>query len=147
MHSCFDVAKYFLAQSSEDAGDLISNLKLQKLVYYAQGFCLALNGRPFFNEKIEAWLHGPVIPELYHQYKECGSGHISHPDEFDLDIFTPEERELLDEVYEFYGQYSAWRLRQLTHDEAPWRESYREGSNQVITLDSMNRFFETQVIH
>ncbi|WP_286915685.1 MULTISPECIES: Panacea domain-containing protein [Pseudomonas] len=147
MHSCFDVAKYFLAQSSEDAGDLISNLKLQKLVYYAQGFSLALNGRPLFNEQIEAWLHGPVVPELYHQYKACGSGHIPHPDAFDLDTFSVEERELLDEVYEFYGQYSAWRLRQLTHDETPWRESYREGSNQVISQDSMARFFETQVVH
>lgn len=147
MHSCFDVAKYFLAQSSEDAGDLISNLKLQKLVYYAQGFSLALNGRPLFNQQIEAWLHGPVVPELYRQYKECGSGHIPHPDGFDLSIFSAEDRELLDEVYEFYGQYSAWRLRQLTHDETPWRESYREGSNQVISQDSMARFFETQVVH
>jgi uncharacterized phage-associated protein len=147
MHSCFDVAKYFLAQSSEDAGDLISNLKLQKLVYYAQGFSLALNRRPLFNEQIEAWLHGPVVPDLYHVYKAFGSGHIPHPEEFDLDTFTAEERELLDEVYEFYGQYSAWRLRQLTHDETPWRESYREGSNQVISQDSMTRFFETQVVH
>jgi len=53
MHSCFDVAKYFLAQSSEDAGDLISNLKLQKLVYYAQGFSLALNGRPLSMSKLK----------------------------------------------------------------------------------------------
>lgn len=147
MHRCVEVAKYFLAQSSEDAGDLISNLKLQKLVYYAQGFCLALNGRPLFEERIEAWLHGPVVPELYHQYKDCGSGHIPHPKGFDLDVFTTEERELLDEVYEFYGQYSAWRLRQLTHDETPWRENYREGSNQVISQESMSRFFKTQVIH
>ncbi|MQU07685.1 Panacea domain-containing protein [Pseudomonas helleri] len=147
MHSCFDVAKYFLAQSSEDAGDLISNLKLQKLVYYAQGFSLALSGRPLFDEHIEAWLHGPVIPALYHHYKDFGSGHIPHPVAFDLGIFTAQERELLDEAYEFYGQYSAWRLRQLTHDESPWRESYREGSNQVIHRDSMTRFFQTQVVH
>ena len=53
--SCYDVAQYFLAQMDEDAGDLISNLKLQKLVYYAQGFALALYGRPLFPERIEAW--------------------------------------------------------------------------------------------
>ena len=64
--SCHDVAQYFLAQMDEDAGDLISNLKLQKLVYYAQGFALALHGRPLFRERVEAWTHGaPVVPELY----------------------------------------------------------------------------------
>jgi uncharacterized phage-associated protein len=50
MLNCDDVAKYFLAQASEDAGDLISNLKLQKLVYYAQGFHLALYDTPLFPE-------------------------------------------------------------------------------------------------
>jgi uncharacterized phage-associated protein len=60
MHSCVDVAKYFLAQSSVDAGDLISNLKLQKLVYYAQGFTVALTGKPMFVERLEAWLHDPI---------------------------------------------------------------------------------------
>lgn len=147
MHNCFDVAKYFLAQSSEDAGDLISNLKLQKLVYYAQGFSLALYGQPLFAERIEAWLHGPVVPDLYHHYKAFGSGHIPHPEAFDFGTFSAEERELLDEVYEAYGQYSAWRLRQLTHDESPWIENYREGNNRVISQDSMTRYFETQVIH
>ncbi len=61
MLSCDDAAKYFLAQTSEDAGDLISNLKLQKLLYYAQGFHLALYDEPLFPEAIEAWTHGPVL--------------------------------------------------------------------------------------
>ena len=66
MISCQDVANYFLSLCDEDAGDLISNLKLQKLVYYAQGFHLAISGEPLFDEKIMAWEHGPVIPQLYH---------------------------------------------------------------------------------
>ena len=69
MLSCDDAAKYFLAQVSEDAGDLISNLKLQKLLYYAQGFHLALYDQPLFPEAIEAWTHGPVVPDLYRHYK------------------------------------------------------------------------------
>ena len=60
MLSCHDVAKYFLALTDEDAGDLISNLKLQKLVYYAQGFHLALFDTPMFGEPIEAWTHVPL---------------------------------------------------------------------------------------
>ncbi|WP_208932366.1 Panacea domain-containing protein [[Haemophilus] ducreyi] len=59
---------YFLSQcNSEENGDLISNLKIQKLVYYAQGFSLAINNKPLFSEKIQAWTHGPVTPELYNK--------------------------------------------------------------------------------
>lgn len=145
MPTCHDVAKYFLAQSSEDAGDLISNLKLQKLTYYAQGFSLALLGRPLFQERIEAWLHGPVVPELYRAYRRYENGPIPHPEGFDQEVLSKEERDLLDEVYQVYGQYSAWRLRQLTHEEAPWLESYRDGCNHEITQDALARFFRTQV--
>ncbi len=66
----FDVAEYFLSLADEEAGDFLSNLKLQKLVYYAQGFHLALFNRPLFMAAIHAWQHGPVVPELYHAYKK-----------------------------------------------------------------------------
>ena len=63
--SCHAVAQYFLAQMDEDAGDLVSNLKLPKFVYYAQGFSLVHHGcRPLFPERIEVWMHGSVVPEL-----------------------------------------------------------------------------------
>ena len=58
--TCLDVAEYFLSKSEVDAGDVITNLKLQKLVYYAQGFSLAINNRPLFNEQIRAWQHGAL---------------------------------------------------------------------------------------
>ena len=64
MANCHDVAAYILAKQDDDSGDLISNLKLQKLAYYAQGFCLAMHGRPLFPEAIKAWKHGPVVSEL-----------------------------------------------------------------------------------
>jgi uncharacterized phage-associated protein len=74
MLSCYDVAQYFLAKAGEDAGDLISNLKLQKLVYYAQGFALVLLKKPLFPQCIEAWIHGPVVPALYHAYNSKVAG-------------------------------------------------------------------------
>src|SRR5260363_307462 len=61
MVSVFDVANYFLTLVEEEVGDALSNLKIQKLVYYAQGFHLALFSRPLFENAIEAWTHGPVI--------------------------------------------------------------------------------------
>ena len=73
--SCYDVAQYFLAKADEDAGDLMSNLKLQKLVYYAQGFALVLLEKPLFPERIEAWIHGPVVP---HAISTAGDRALLH---------------------------------------------------------------------
>jgi uncharacterized phage-associated protein len=143
MPSSIDVAKFFLAQANEDAGDLVSNLKLQKLVYYAQGFHLAVFDRPLFDDPIEAWTHGPVVPDVYHHYKHHGSGSIPFPTDFNPDVFGQEQIELLNEVQQIYGQYSAWRLREMTHEEAPWKNNYKAGAmSLVIPKEEMLDFFK-----
>lgn len=142
MLTCFDVADYFLSKTDEEAGDVISNLKLQKLVYYAQGFTLAVTGKPLFNEPIEAWQHGPVVPDLYHKYKDHGAYGIPAPTNVDFSKFSSEIKEILDEVYDVYGQFSAWKLRNMTHEEAPWKNTEKGG---VISLSSMSEYFKTQI--
>ena len=132
--NCFDAAKYFLAQADDESGDLISNLKLQKLVYYAQGLHLALYDKPLFPEAVEAWTHGPVVPELYHAYKHHEAGSIPRPGDLDFSTFDAPTRELLDEVYSVYGQFSAWKLREMTHEEAPWKETYAQGGGVMLRL-------------
>ena len=138
-----EIANYFLSLADEEAGDLILNLKLQKLVYYAQGFHLTLFDYPLFEEPIEAWSHGPVIPELYRAFKKFGSGAIPQPEDFDLAIIDQRSRDLLDEVYNVYGQYSAWKLRNMTHEAAPWLDSYREAPGSVIPHGAMKSYFKT----
>lgn len=145
MLTCYDVADYLLSQANEEVGDLVSNLKLQKLVYYAQGLHLALYDEPLFPEAIEAWTHGPVVPDLYRRYKECASGAISRPEGMDFTKFTPEVRELLDEVYSVYGQFSAWKLREMTHNERPWQEA-NAASVRIITHESLRDYFKTQLV-
>jgi uncharacterized phage-associated protein len=142
MLTCKDVAEYFLSLNDEDAGDLISNLKLQKLVYYAQGFHLALSGKPLFAERIEAWTHGPVCPDLYREYRVHGGNPIPRPAEIDFDKYGAETRELLDEVYHVYGQYSAWKLRNMTHEEAPWKDA---SPGETISHESLREYFRTQL--
>ncbi len=146
MLSAKAVAKYFLARVDEDAGDGISNLKLQKLVYYAQGFHLALHDAPLFRERIEAWEHGPVVPELYREYKAFGSASIPAPRDFDPHEYSPEVTRLLDEVYDVFGQYSAWKLRNMTHEERPWIDAYENGERgRVITPAAMREYFKDYV--
>ena len=142
MANCHEVAAYILAKQDLESGDLISNLKLQKLAYYAQGFCLAMHGRPLFPEAIEAWKHGPVVKALYNAYSSYNSAALPRPDGMDLSVFSDEDRDLMDEVYDVYGQFSAWKLRNMTHDETPWKNA---SMGQEISHVSLAEYFKTQL--
>lgn len=139
-----DIASYFLAKADAD-DDRISNLKLQKLCYYAQGIIVALRGVPLFADPIEAWTHGPVVPSLYHKYKSHGANGIPPEQSFDLSTYAPEDQHVLNDVVSYYGQYSAWRLREMTHNEAPWRNNFGEFGGRVIPLRELGEFFAEAV--
>jgi uncharacterized phage-associated protein len=115
--NCFDIAEYFIKLANE-TGSFISNLKLQKLVYYAQAWHLALNGEPLFPEDFEAWVHGPVIPQLYQKYQKFGWHPIEQEVNPDLPITV---QEFLDEVAQEYLACDAYELEQMIHIETPWR--------------------------
>lgn len=142
--SAIDVANYFLAKQDEEAGDLISNLKLQKLLYYAQGLHLASEGKPLFEEPIQAWTHGPVTPDVYHTFKGYGAAPIPCPQGFDISNLTASLRDFLDEVYDVYGQFSAWKLRNMTHTETPYKLA--EDSGGEISHESMSGYFKEFVV-
>lgn len=135
------VAEWFLAYNQirlvEDGADCISNLKLQKLLYYAQGSYLGITGNVLFDDPIVAWKHGPVVESIYHRYKQYG--YLGIPaNEISLPEFDPETESILESVYNTFGQFSAWKLRDKTHEETPWRET--EQSN-VISVDSIKKYF------
>lgn len=143
-----EVANYFIwrVASTEELqgfGDNITNLKLQKLVYYAQGFCLAITDEPLFPDPIEAWMHGPVVPDLYFRYQPYGATPLATPDDFDPTRIDGETRQLLEDVFSVYGQYSAWGLRNLTHEEAPWKDTPQ---GKVISTKRMRDYFQTQLV-
>ena len=146
-HTASQVAEWFLAYNriaeDEKGAEHISNLKLQKLLYYAQGTFLPLTDAPLFDDEIVAWLHGPVVESVYYQYKNYGSQGISFDDDFDFSEFTPQENELLTEVYDVFGQYSAWKLRNMTHQETPWRTTKQ---NSVIQQQKIKEYFKKEYI-
>ena len=138
------VADFFIHFCHEH-GDFISNLKLQKLVYYAQAWHLALYDEPLFNEPIEAWVHGPVIPELYRKFKHYGWEPISYePDEIELDEHTKQH---LIEIIDVFGGFTAYELEQMTHNEAPWVNARQglaidEPSNAIISHEDMRNYYK-----
>ena len=133
VYTASDIANYFLFKAGKDQ-ELLSNLKLQKLVYYAQGIHLAFYGTPLFKDLIRAWAYGPVVPSLYGTYKHCGSGGIPPNEAFDPELIDEETREFLDEIYTAFGQFSATRLMDFTHTDQCWKDSH---PNKVITHKSM----------
>jgi uncharacterized phage-associated protein len=142
-YPALDIARYILATAPEDGG--ISNLKLQKLCYYAQGFCTAMRGTPLFSDRVVAWDHGPVVTALYHEYKPFGANPIPTPSNFDKSKIDKADRIALDDIIEYFGQYSAWKLRNMTHDEPPWANAYKKASGSEISLQSMVEFFRPQL--
>ena len=90
--SAQQVADYFLASADEE--ELVTNMKLQKLLYYAQGFHLAVHGEPLFHDPIVAWSHGPVVPEVYHRFKHNGSSGISMEQAPGFDPFASAQNQL-----------------------------------------------------
>ncbi|QDK79755.1 DUF4065 domain-containing protein [Spirosoma sp. KCTC 42546] len=140
MLSASQVAEYLLGLSRPEVGDTISNLKLQKLLYYCQGLHLAMYGKPLFSEQIFAWNYGPVVAEVYSQYKHFGAKGIDVPDEINTSVFNDEQEELMNDVYELFGQFSALKLMEMTHEESPWRTT---AQNSEITHDKMVDYFKT----
>lgn len=146
--SVHDIADFFLLQVDQNAGDCISNLKLQKLCYYAQAWHLALFDTSLFCERIEAWAHGPVIPSLYHRFKSYKWGAITPSDVITdpYSVFTRQQIKHVSDVWDKYGGMSGTTLERLTHLEGPWKKAYgntpRGGScNQEITRESMTTYY------
>jgi len=125
------VANYFLEMGQKE-GILIDPLKLQKLVYLAHGWSLLFLNRPLIKEKIEAWRYGPVVPELYQEFKKFGASPIT---EFARPVplestngIDPQTKSLLYAVWQKYGSLSPIQLSVLTHEPgSAWDLAQRRG--------------------
>ena len=142
-----NVANFFLHKSQSDfrPNTKITHLKLQKLVYYAQAWHLAMLNQRLFDSRLEAWVHGPVSPELYNEYRQSGyqviTNSVANP-------FNFNERTLgvLNAVWQIYGDKDAKELEKLTHSELPWLDARRNiplhvSSNNEISLQDMNEYY------
>jgi len=137
----YDVANVLLRLSDTDSGDVVTNLKMQKLIYYTQGFHLAINDTPLFDEDLVAWEHGPVSVSLYEKLRSFKSGQIEISEPVSVDI-TAEQLDLINEVLNVYGQFSAWKLRDMTHNETPWTSTLR---GEKIDKTKLTAYFKTQL--
>ena len=130
-----------------DGEDRLTNMRVQKLLYYCQGWSMAERGGVLFDEPIEAWVHGPVVRSVYTTLKAYGSNLIDPQVLGDYEG-EPSDDEIgfVEKVWNTYKDYSTTSLREMTHKESPWRDA-RKGlpddasSGQKITTESMRYFF------
>ncbi|MBC9786239.1 DUF4065 domain-containing protein [Heliobacterium chlorum] len=148
LESVFDVADFFISKSKPKSDWAITHLKLQKLVYYAQAWHLALYNEKLIDAKFEAWVHGPVCPELYREYCHYGIDEI-----FILNKSVPKNlndktEKFLNAIWKVYGDKSGRYLETLTHDERPWKDariglSKDTKSNRVISESAMAEYYSS----
>ncbi len=145
MYSAFDIAKYIINYCKEK-GYSLSNLKLQKVLYFVQAQFLLSNDKPCFYEAIEAWDFGPVVPDIYHEYKIYGSSNITvtYPENSNKNIQSY-DKELINEIIDQCAKVSASRLVEITHQQKPWINSYEKYFNNEITVDSIKNYFLEKV--
>jgi len=143
MIDSLNVARYFIIRAYEDGIEAeMTNMKVQKLLYYAQSLHLALYNEPLFAEEIQAWRYGPVCPPAYKFYSEFEAKQLPIPDKESLLQLPREKKELLEEIWEYFGGYHAYKLSDMTHLEFPWKKA-RKGlppqasSTEPIQLNDM----------
>lgn len=145
-YSASEIGEYFLLLSN-NSNKSITNKKLQKLLYYAQAWSMTLKDEPLFNDKIEAWVHGPAIRSVYQEYRKFGfSPIVKDINQKDVAQIKGFCEELLKDVWKVYGKYDADYLELLTHNESPWQEARNgvdgsESSSNEIDLVSLKEYY------
>lgn len=148
--SAVDVANEII-RVAHQSGKSISNMKLQKLLYLAQGIHLALmNNEPLFEDAIEAWKYGPVVPSVYHKFKIYFAGEIpaNHPFSIENGLLDTDQKKIVKRVVELYGGLSAISLSNFTHlPESPWSSVYNDTTNSSaeITTSSIANYFKSWI--
>lgn len=146
MYTAQQIADYLILKSQQES-EVITNKRLQKLLYYMQAWHLVINGKPLFTDKIEAWIHGPAISSIYETYKS----YVAKP--IDKKVDTKIIKDLgdstvsfIDRIYTAYKKYDTNTLEFMTHAENPWQIARKgveanESSSNEITLESMKQYY------
>lgn len=155
-YEVLDVCRYVI-NYSDKKGYEISNLKLQKLLYFIQAYFLIVKGEPCFSDAIEAWNFGPVIPKAYHEYKQFGCGNIppiksfiqidkndvwnSKRVSYDDSAIEKDDKMRVNAVVDLFADYCATNLVELTQKQAPWINSYVSSQHNEIKISAISEYF------
>ncbi len=142
MYRASDIARYVIERCSA-TNRSISNLKLQKILYFIQAEFLVSKNLPCFAEEIQAWDFGPVVPDVYYTYRMFGSANIPCIGRSRVSqIISSKDKKILDNIIDECSRYSASALVEITHNQTPWMEAYEPGRNNKILPENIKSYFE-----
>lgn len=135
------VALYILNSKYE-----ITNMSLQKLLYYIEAFADVLLNVQIYDNRCEAWMYGPVYPEIYEKYKSFGNAQIQVDQEDFSDILPSELRNMIDFVLNHFAIYNGVTLKDFSHSEDPWKNAHagyadKEHCTEQITHEAISKYF------
>ena len=155
-HACSAIGNEFLRKAQAE-GRPLTHMHLQKLIYIAHGWNLAVNNEPLVDEQFQAWEFGPVSLSMYRALKMYGSGPVTRlirhgdetPDKFDDDgdsivaKLEQYEKEIIDQIWEEFKEYKAFQLSALTHkSNSPWDKAFKNGGqNTLIPNNDIQDYF------
>lgn len=146
-YKALDIARYIITICNEHRFE-ISNLKLQKLMYFVEGIYLLINGKEnsLLDEEFQAWDYGPVIPSVYHEFKGNGASSITDTDiikireiegetkitfeEFNKNVIKINDREFINKIIEQLGKVPPFDLVNVTHAQRAWIDAYDDGNGK-----------------
>ena len=152
MSQIMSLAKEFVKLSlSGEERDPLTNLRLQKLLYYSQAWSLVIRESELFQEEICAWRHGPVVQEVYRALPDAGATAVPLESFADAPDLEADEAAFVKSVWEAYNQYSAIKLSRMTHEETPWKKAWGgrpvDGTgNDAIQIEDLEEFFGRQAM-
>ncbi len=140
-NNIYDVCKYIIHYENKN-GKPVTNLRLQKLLYFIQVYFWGAFGRPCFNEELRAWKYGPVVVEVYERYKFFGSLSIIQESIVNSHSLIPneEDRIAIEQVLDSLRNLSTNSLVDFSHRQSPWKDAYQTPESDIISNESIQRF-------
>lgn len=148
-YTALQIANYLIDYSIKNPNKLayLIPLKLQKSLYYAQGWYLANTGEALFEDEIEAWPMGPVIPEIYRHFHHNKARGIKRPtDNTDSQLVqcNNEIVQFIEKLVDIYGKVPAFKLVETTHFEDPWLKNYGN-VDKLIPIQEIKEYFSKKL--
>lgn len=143
-----EVANEFLRIAAQ-SGRRLTNMQLQKLVYIAHGYTLAILHKPLVWQSVEAWRYGPVIKDLYQALREYGAGIVTQPIPISSHRTLPDtHRDIIATVQDAYGRFTGPQLSTMTHKAGtPWANVYSPSRDSEIIPDNLIEEYYSQLLN
>lgn len=141
VYDALDIAAYVVKRCHE-TNTTVSNLKLQKILYFIQAQFLVCRNERCFYQRIEAWSFGPVVPEAYQEYKIYGGAAIPFSDTNPEKKISESDLELMNRIIDKCSKYAASDLVEITHRQKPWKDAYTPRANNEILPESIKKYFK-----